>query len=96
MINYADGIFTREFIDGEKKWYATFHPEVIVETKEYEVTRRWLVVLLHPELGLQTFFLRHNSLMKRWEMDQSDNNVEDDMLQWCGKQIDSGKTRSSL
>lgn len=98
MINYAEGIFTREFIDGEKKWYATFHPEVMVETKAYAVTKRWLIVLLHPEFGLQTFFLRHNELMKRWETDQNDNNqqVEDEMLQWCGQQIESGNRRSSL
>lgn len=97
MINYAEGIFTREFVEGDKKLYATFHPEVVLETDEYERTKRWLVVLLHPDLGLQTFFILKNDLMAKWEMDQNDTNpVEDEFIQWCGTQIESGKKRSSL
>jgi hypothetical protein len=97
MISYAEGVFTREYLDGDKKLYATFHPEVILEKKEYDITNRWLIVLLHPDLGLQTFFMVRNSLMNRWEMDQNDNNrVEDEILQWCGKQIDADKKRNGL
>ncbi|QEC69496.1 hypothetical protein FRZ67_20135 [Panacibacter ginsenosidivorans] len=97
MISYAEGIFTREYLDGDRKLYATFHPEVIIETKEYDVTNRWLIVLLHPDLGLQTFFLLRNNLMNRWEMDQNDKNkLEDELLQWCGEQIDTEKKSGSL
>ena len=97
MIHYAEGVFTKEYIDGDKKLYATFHPEVMVEKDEYDITNRWLVVLLHPDLGLQTFFIVRNMLMDRWEMDRNENNlVEDELLQWCGKQIENRKQRTSL
>lgn len=56
MINYADNIFTRTYTHDNKKLYATFHPEVIVEREDYEPTGRYLVVLLHANKGLQSFF----------------------------------------
>ena len=97
MVNYAEGIFTREYTEGRMKLYATFHPEVVLESTEYTVTKRWLVVLLHPEYGLHPFFILHNDLMKRWETDQNDtHNIEDEILQWCGRQIERGKKVNSL
>jgi hypothetical protein len=88
MINYAQGIFTRTYIHGDKKFYASFHPEVIVERESYESTGRYLVVLLHPELGLQSFFLNKTSGTQAWlPDDNSEAIIEDELIEWCNHQI---------
>jgi len=88
MINYAEKIFTRQYTHENKKLYATFHPEVIVEHDDYATTGRYLVVLLHPSKGLQPFFLNRNNETGNWDMDDNDPSlVEDELLEWCGNQI---------
>jgi len=88
MVNYAEGIFTIEYEEDNKKYYATFHPEVIEGKDANALTSRWLIVLLHPDEGLQTFYLTKNNLMDRWEMNQDSTVIlEDEFLQWCGEQI---------
>lgn len=92
MINYANGITTREYSSGNKKLYATFHPEVIVERADYEKTGRYLVVLLHPQKGLQSFFLNKNDETGEYTLWEDDPAiVEDDLLKWCNQQIASLK-----
>lgn len=89
MINYAEKIFTKEYEERNKKFYACFHPEVIVDLEEYSATQRWLVVLLHPDNGLQTFFMLRNDSLNRWEVDVNSNvEIESDLLQWCGLQLE--------
>jgi hypothetical protein len=86
--NYADKVFTRQYTHENKKLYATFHPEVIVERDDYATTGRYLVVLLHPSKGLQPFFLNMNDETGAWEIDENDPSiVEDELLEWCGNQI---------
>jgi hypothetical protein len=88
MINYAQSVFTRTYIHGSKKFYASFHPEVIVERENYETTGRYLVVLLHPELGLQSFFLNKADDEQKWlPDDNSEAIIEDEMVEWCNHQI---------
>jgi len=90
MIKYAEGIFTSEYTRGDKKLYATFHPEVIIERKEYALTGRYLVVLLDAEKGLQSFFLNKNNSTGRWEMNENDPAIVDEnLLDWSNKQITS-------
>jgi len=90
MIKYAEGIFTREYTHGSKKFYATFHPEVIVERNEYALTGRYLVVLLDAEKGLQQFFLNKNSGTGKWELNENDPAIVDEnLLNWCNTQIAS-------
>ncbi len=92
MIKYAEGIFTREYTRGNKKLYATFHPEVIIERNEYALTGRYLVVLLDAEKGLQSFFLNKNNSTGKWELNENDPAIVDEnLLDWCNKQIASGK-----
>src|ERR1700753_3903529 len=88
MVNYADKIFTRQYTHDGKKLYATFHPEAIVERDEYATTGRYLVVLLHPEKGLQSFFLNRNSDTGAWQQDDNDPAIiEDELLEWIGNQL---------
>ncbi|WP_153796224.1 hypothetical protein [Foetidibacter luteolus] len=88
MITYAERIFTREYEHDDKKLYATFHPEVIVERDEYAATGRYLVVLLHPDKGLQPFFLNKDDNSGQWQINENDPAiVEDSLLSWCNKQI---------
>jgi len=88
MINYAEGVFTRTYIHEDKKFYASFHPEVIVEREQYETTGRYLVVLLHPELGLQSFYLNKVSHSQTWlPDDNSEAIIEDELIEWCNHQI---------
>ena len=88
MINYAQGIFTRTYIHENKKFYASFHPEVIVERENYEPTGRYLVVLLHPKLGLQSFFLNKVDDAKTWlQDDNSAAIIDDELIEWCNHQI---------
>jgi len=90
MIKYAEGIFTSEYTRGDKKLYATFHPEVIIERKEYALTGRYLVVLLDAEKGLQSFFLNKNNSTGKWEMNENDPAIVDEnLLDWSNKQITS-------
>lgn len=90
MINYADKVFTRQYTDNGKKLYATFHPEVIVERDDYATTGRFLVVLLHPEKGLQSFFINQNSDNGQWQLDDNDAAiVEDELMEWVGNQASS-------
>jgi hypothetical protein len=88
MINYTQGIFTRTYTHGNKKLYATFHPEVIIERDEYEPTGRYLVVLLHADKGLQSFYLNEDDKTNMWILD--DNSpaiIEDELIEWCSHQI---------
>ncbi|HWB28671.1 MAG TPA: hypothetical protein VG738_24530 [Chitinophagaceae bacterium] len=88
MINYADKVFTRQYTHGNKKFYATFHPEVIVERDEYATTGRYLVVLLHPEKGLEPFFINQDSGTGQWQPDENAAAiVEDDLLEWLSNQL---------
>ncbi len=88
MINYTHGIFTRTYIHGNKKFYASFHPEVIVERENYESTGRYLVVLLHPTLGLQSFFLNKVNGTRAWLQDENSAAIiEDELIEWCNHQI---------
>jgi len=87
MINYAEKVFTRQYTDNGKKLYATFHPEVIVERDDYATTGRYLVVLLHPEKGLQPFFINQNNDTGQWELDDNDPAiVEEELMEWVGNQ----------
>ena len=96
MINYADKIFTRQYTQDNKKLYATFHPEVIVERDEYATTGRYLVVLLHPEKGLQAFYLNKNSETGTWQPDENDPAiVEDELLEWIGNQLTASRSHPS-
>jgi hypothetical protein len=95
MINYAENIFTRTYIHDNKKLYATFHPEVIIEREEYEPTGRYLVVLLHPNKGLQSFFMNKNDETNMWVIDdESGAIVEDELIEWCNYQIVSQRDKT--
>lgn len=95
MINYADSIFTRTYIHNHKKFYATFHPEVIVDRENYESTGRYLVVLLHPDKGLQSFFMNQNDQTHDWQLSEhTEAIVEDDLVEWCSHQIASQREKS--
>jgi hypothetical protein len=88
MINYVQGIFTRTYIHDNKKFYASFHPEVIVERENYETTGRYLVVLLHPELGLQSVFLNKAEDAQTWLPDDNSKAIiDDELIEWCNHQI---------
>ena len=94
MINYADKVFTRQYTHDGKKLYATFHPEVIVERDEYATTGRYLVVLLHPEKGLQPFFINQDSETGQWQPDENDPAiVEEELLEWLGNQLVSTQAK---
>ncbi len=96
MINYAEKIFIRQYMHEDKKLYAAFHPEVILNSPQYETTGRYLVVLLHPEKGLESFFLNENSNTHTWEMDENDPAiVEEELLEWCSNQISAHLHRDS-
>lgn len=89
MINYAASIFTRTYKHSNKELYATFHPEVIVERDGYESTGRYLVVLLHPEKGLQSFFLNKDNKTGKWAPKEDEPDVvEQEFIDWCNKQIE--------
>ena len=88
MIDYSEGIFTRTFTHENKKFYATFHPEVIVERENYQLTGRYLVVLLDPSKGLQSFYLNKNDDSNTWQIEETSSSVvEEEMLEWCNHQI---------
>jgi hypothetical protein len=94
MVNYSESIFTRTYTHDNKKFYATFHPEVIVERENYEPTGRYLVVLLHPSKGLQSFFLNQNNQTDKWELDDnSEAIIEDELIEWCNHQIMSQREK---
>lgn len=90
MINYTNGIFTRTYSQDQKKLYASFFPEVIIERDDYATTGRFLVVLLHPTLGLETFYLKKTDEGDIWEVDENSGAiVEDELIEWCSHQIES-------
>ncbi len=90
MINYAEKVFTRQYTHDNKKLYATFHPEVIIEREEYATTGRFLVVLLHPDKGLQSFFLNRDNETNNWQLDDNDPAIiEDELMEWIGNQLKS-------
>ena len=94
MINYTEGIFTRTYTHGDKKLYASFYPEVIVERNEYATTGRYLVVLLHYDKGLQTFYLKEDDKTNTLQPD--DNSaaiVEDELIEWCNYQISAQRKK---
>jgi len=71
-----------------KKFYASFHPEVIVNRENYESTGRYLVVLLHPEYGLQSFFLNKGNSAQAWLPDDNSGAIiDDELIEWCNHQI---------
>lgn len=91
-INYADKVFLRTYTHEGKKLYATFHPEVVMDKDEYDTTGRYLVVLLHPTIGLQSFYLNYYNDQQKWGIDEnSPEIVEDELLEWCGNQIETQK-----
>ncbi len=88
MINYAEKIFTRQYTSDNKKLYASFHPEVIIERDDYATTGRYLVVFLHAEKGLQSFFLNRNDETGIFEIDENDPALlEEELMEWCSNQI---------
>ncbi len=90
MINYADKVFTRTFTHEGKKLYATFHPEVMIDYDNYETTGRYLVVLLHPHIGLQAFYLNFDDRTQTWAMNEnSPELVDDELMEWLGNQIEA-------
>ncbi|RFM28042.1 hypothetical protein [Deminuibacter soli] len=91
-VNYADKVFVRTFTHEGKKLYASFHPEVIIDRDEYETTGRYLVVLLHPTLGLESFYLNYHNEAQRWLIDDNAPEiVEDELLEWLGNQVETPK-----
>jgi hypothetical protein len=96
MIDYSEGIFTRTFTQDNKKFYATFHPEVIVDRENYELTGRYLVVLLDPEKGLQSFYLNKNDDSNTWKLEETSSSIiDDDMLEWCNHQIQTQREKKN-
>ncbi len=90
MINYSNRVFKAVKSNGDKEIYAFFHPEVDISKEEYETTGRFLVVLLHPDKGLQTFYLNREKEGDRFVMDEnSPAIVEDEWQNWCSKAIHS-------
>ncbi len=88
MINYKEGVFIRSYTQGDAKYYASFHPEVILNHQRYDTTGRYLVVLLHPSKGLETFYLNKNDDSGQWEMNEDCGAiVEDELMEWCSNQI---------
>ncbi len=95
MINYTEGIFTRTYTHGDKKLYASFHPEVIVERTEYATTGRYLVVLLHSTKGLQTFYLNEDDKTNSWQPDDNSSAIiEDELIEWCNHQITTQREKN--
>lgn len=93
-INYADKVFTRTYSHEGKKLYATFHPEVIIDREQYETTGRYLVVLLHPTLGLESFYLNYSNDTQQWAIDDNvPEIVEDELLEWLGNQVEGIKDK---
>jgi hypothetical protein len=92
MTNYKDEIFTRAYMHDDAKLYATFHPEVIMKNDHYDTTGRYLVVLLHPTKGLQTFYLNYDDETKTWKQNENSGEiVEEDLIEWCSNQIAAQK-----
>lgn len=90
MINYAPKVFKAEKQDGDKGLYAYFHPEVEMSKDEYAATGRFLVVLLHPDKGLQTFYLNREKDGEEYVMDENSASiVEDEWQHWCSEAIHS-------
>lgn len=88
MIKYAESVFTRTYQKDNKEFYATFHPEVIVERENFDVTGRYLVVFLHPQKGLQSFFFKKEDSTGKFALDDYDGVVlEDEYVDWCNAQI---------
>lgn len=88
MINYSNYVFKAIKNTGEKEVYAYFHPEVDMDKSEYETTGRYLVVLLHPDKGLQTFYLNREKEGESYIMDEnSPAIVEEEWQQWCSDTI---------
>lgn len=88
MINYSSKVFKAIKSTGEKEIYAYFHPEVEMDKPEYETTGRYLVVLLHPDKGLQTFYLNREKDGENYVMDEnSPAIVEEEWQQWCSETI---------
>jgi len=97
MIDYTEGIFTRTFTQDNKKFYATFHPEVIVEREYYEPTGRYLVVMLDPAKGLQSFYLNKDDDANEWQLEETSSAViEEDMLEWCNHQIETQREKKNV
>lgn len=90
MTNYSAKVFKAVKSDGDKELYAYFHPEVDMSKKEYSTTGRYLVVLLHPDKGLQTFYLNQEKDGEGFVMDEnSPAIVEDEWQEWCSQTIQS-------
>lgn len=90
MINYKDEVFIRSYPHEDDKLYGAFHPEVVMNSgsDHYDTTGRYLVVLLHPSKGLQTFYLNKNDETNTWQMDENSGAiVEEDLIEWCSNQI---------
>ena len=96
MTDYTEGIFTRTFTHDNKKFYGTFHPEVIVERENYEPTGRYLVVLLDPAKGLQSFYMNKKDDAGMWQIEETSSAViEDDLIEWCNHQIETQREKKN-
>lgn len=90
MINYSTKVFKAVKSAGDKELYAFFHPEVDMSKEEYSATGRYLVVLLHPHKGLQSFYLNKEKDGENFVMDEnSPAIVEDEWQEWCSQTIQS-------
>ncbi|BAV06053.1 hypothetical protein SAMN05421788_106122 [Filimonas lacunae] len=90
MINYSTHVFKVVKAHNNKEVYAWLHPEVDISKQEYAVTGRYLVVLLHPDKGLQTFYLNKEKGSEAYVMDEnSPAIVEEEWQEWCSKAIHS-------
>jgi len=88
MINYSSKVFKAVKNTGDKEIYAYFHPEVEISKPEYETTGRYLVVLLHPDKGLQTFYLNREKDGDNYVMDEnSPAIIEEEWQEWCSSTI---------
>lgn len=92
MANYQDTVFTSTYPHKEDTLYATFHPEVIMNKEKYDTTGRYFVVLLHPEKGLQSFYINYDDKNSKWSLNENSGEiVEDELVTWCGDQINANK-----
>lgn len=89
MIHYAEKVSKATKVVGNIETYAFFHPEADISKERYEPTGRYLVVLLHPHTGLQTFYLNREKGGSRFVMDENSAAIiEDEWLDWCNTQLD--------
>ena len=92
MVNYQEAVFTSTYPHNDDTLYATFHPEVVMANDKYDTTGRYLVVLLHPDKGLQSFYINHDDKANKWALNENSGEIiEEKLVQWCSDEIDKNK-----